>query len=128
MTRRAVLPVVATCLLAGPTALAFYSGGFFTEPRLVAGIVAWALVLALAVAGPAPLPRGAAGWLAVGGLALIAVWSAISLAWALNGEMNSPRTLRRSGSAKSFSSTLLVAGRIQLRPPGPRSARIQGRS
>ena len=82
MTRRAVLPAVATCLLAGPTALAFYSGGFFTEPRLVAAIAAWALVLALTVAGPAPLPRSPAGWLAVGGLVGIAAWSAISLAWA----------------------------------------------
>src|SRR5207302_543472 len=41
-----------------------------------------ALVLALTVAGPAPLPRSPAGWLAVGGLVGIAAWSAISLAWA----------------------------------------------
>ena len=48
-------------LLAGPTVLAFFSGGYFAEPRLIAAIVVWALVLALAAAGPAPLPRGAAG-------------------------------------------------------------------
>ena len=41
----------AACLLAGPTVLAFFSGGFFAEPRLIAAIVAWALVLALAVTG-----------------------------------------------------------------------------
>ena len=46
--RRAVPVAAAACLLAGPTILAFYSGGFFIEPRLVAGIVAWVLVLALA--------------------------------------------------------------------------------
>ncbi|MFL5825209.1 MAG: hypothetical protein ACJ76V_01665, partial [Thermoleophilaceae bacterium] len=72
----------AALLFAGPVALAFYSGGFFTEPRLVAAIVAWALVLLLAIAGPAPLPRGLPGWLAVSGLALLTVWSAISISWA----------------------------------------------
>ena len=48
--------------------LAFFSGGYFAEPRLVAAIVAWALVLALAAVGPAPLPRGRAGRVALGGL------------------------------------------------------------
>ena len=62
--RRAVPVAAAACLLAGPTILAFYSGGFFIEPRLVAGIVAWVLVLALAVVGPAPLPRSLSGRLA----------------------------------------------------------------
>ena len=55
-------------LLAGPTVLAFFSGGYFAQPRLIAAIVAWALVLALAAAGPAPLPRSRAGWLALAGL------------------------------------------------------------
>jgi O-antigen ligase len=68
--------------LAGPVALAFFSGGFFTEPRLVAGIVTWLLVLGLAVAGRVPLPRSLPGRLAVGGLVLMTVWSAVSLAWA----------------------------------------------
>ncbi len=39
-------------------------------------------MLALALVGPAPTPRTAGGWLAVGGLAAIAVWSAVSIAWA----------------------------------------------
>ena len=59
----------AACLLAGPTVLAFFSGGFFAEPRLIAAIVAWALVLALAATGESPLPRGLPGALALGGLA-----------------------------------------------------------
>ncbi len=80
--RRVPAAVAAVVLLAGPTALAFFSGGYFREPRLVAAIVAWLLVLALAVAGPAPLPRGRPGALALGGLAALAVWSAVSLAWA----------------------------------------------
>ena len=59
--RRAVPAVAAACLLAGPTVLAFFSGGYYAEPRLIAAIVAWLLVLALALAGPAPLPRSRAG-------------------------------------------------------------------
>ena len=56
--RRAVTAVAAACLLIGPTVLAFFSGGYFDEPRLIAALVAWGLVLALALTGPAPLPAG----------------------------------------------------------------------
>src|SRR3954453_634648 len=80
--RRAVPAAAAACLLIAPTALAFWSGGYYSEPQLVAAIVFWALVLALAVAAPAPVPRTLPGALAVAGLALIAVWSAVSLLWA----------------------------------------------
>ena len=67
--RRAVRAAAAACLLGGPTVLAFFSGGYFAEPRLSPALVAWALVLALAVTGPSPLPRSRPGWLALGGLA-----------------------------------------------------------
>jgi hypothetical protein len=80
--RRAALAVAAGLLLAGPTVLAFFSGGFFTEPRLIAAIVAWLLVLALALTGPPPLPRGAPGWLAVLGLTALVAWTALSITWA----------------------------------------------
>jgi hypothetical protein len=82
VTRRAVLAVAGACLLAGPTVLAFFSGGYFAHPRLVAAIVVWLLVLALAVTGPAPLPRTLPGRLAVGGLAALTGWSALSILWA----------------------------------------------
>ena len=80
--RRALSGVAAVCLLAGPTVLAFYSGGYFAEPRIVAAIVAWALVLALAAAGPVPLPQGRAGRVALAGLVLLTAWSALSVTWA----------------------------------------------
>ena len=80
--RRAVPAVAAALLLAGPTILAFFSGGYYAEPRLIAALVAWALVLALALAGPAPLPRGLPGRLALGGLAALTAWSALSVTWA----------------------------------------------
>jgi hypothetical protein len=80
--RRAAPAVAAASLLTGPTVLAFFSGGYFAEPRLIAAIAAWALVLALAVAGPEPLPRSAAGRLALCGLALLTAWTALSTSWA----------------------------------------------
>jgi O-antigen ligase len=80
--RRAVLAIAGAVLLGGSTALAFFSGGYYAEPRLIAAIVVWALVLALTVLGEAPLPRSAAGRLALGGLALLTAWSALSVTWA----------------------------------------------
>lgn len=72
----------AACLLGGPTVLAFFSGGYFAEPRLIAALVAWTLVLALALVGRPPLPHGLPGALALGGLAALTAWSALSIAWA----------------------------------------------
>ena len=80
--RRAVPAVAAGLLLAGPTVLAFRSGGYFAEPRLIAAIVAWTLVLGLALAGPAPLPRSSEGRIALAGLVLLTVWTALSFTWA----------------------------------------------
>jgi O-Antigen ligase len=80
--RRAVPAAAAACLLISPTALAFWSGGYYSEPRLLAALVVWALVLALAITGPAPVPRSRAGALAVGGLVLMTAWSALSVTWA----------------------------------------------
>ena len=83
--RRAVLIVAGACLLAAPTVLAFYSGGYFAQPRLIAGVVIWALVLCVAVAGPAPLPNSTPGRLALGGLVALTAWSALSILWAPQG-------------------------------------------
>jgi O-antigen ligase len=80
--RRAVLALATACVLAGATALAFFSGGYFAEPQLIAAIVVWALVVALAILGPAPLPRGTPGRIALAGLVLMTLWSALSLTWA----------------------------------------------
>jgi hypothetical protein len=81
MPRLAVL-VSAAVLLAGPTVLAFFAGGYFDGPRATAAAIAWGVVLLLAVAGPVPLPASRSGRVAVAALAALAAWSAISLAWA----------------------------------------------
>src|SRR3954447_16461454 len=70
-------PVTASLLGAGPMLLAFWAGGYFEGPRLVAAVVAWSAVLILAVARrpPRPAPRTLA---AVGGLALLVAWVAVT--------------------------------------------------
>ncbi|MGZ4246555.1 MAG: O-antigen ligase family protein [Solirubrobacteraceae bacterium] len=79
--RRGALAAVGATLLAGPTALAFYSGGYFQGPRVWAGAGAWACVVVALVAG-APLPRGRGALLAIGGMALLAGWTLLSILWA----------------------------------------------
>jgi hypothetical protein len=69
-------------LLGGATVLAFFSGGYFDQPRAWAGLIAWVLVaVAVALDGPA-LPRSRGAWLALGGLALLAAWTLLSITWA----------------------------------------------
>jgi hypothetical protein len=80
--RKLVLAIAAVAVIALPTALAFFSGGFFDRPRLIAGIGAWVLVFVVAVAAPQPLPRSTAGRIALAGLVLLTAWTALSLIWA----------------------------------------------
>lgn len=80
--RRPVLAAAAVVLLAGPTALAFFSGGYFTEPRVWAGLAAWVLVAVGFLISGTPLPRGSSGRIAVGGLVLLALWTLSSTVWA----------------------------------------------
>ena len=79
--RRGALAAAGATLLAGPTALAFYSGGYFQGPRVWAGAGAWACVVVALVAG-APLPRGRDALLAIGGMALLTGWTLLSILWA----------------------------------------------
>ena len=80
--RRCPAAAARLVLLAGATALAFFTGGYFDEARAWAGLVAWALVVVAVVLGPGSLPRSPSAWLAIGGLLLWAAWSLASMAWA----------------------------------------------
>jgi hypothetical protein len=79
--RRSVLAVGAAVVIFGPTALAFFSGGYFPEARLIAAVGAWALVVVLALTAPRPLPSSTAGRVALAGFALLTLWTALSIAW-----------------------------------------------
>ncbi|MEX2412345.1 MAG: hypothetical protein WD399_01670, partial [Thermoleophilaceae bacterium] len=82
---RAISQALLGAALVGATGwLCFRSGGYFDEPRSGIAVVAWAAVAAVALAsGPRALVgRSRAGWVAVAGLAGLAAWTALSLAWA----------------------------------------------
>ncbi len=79
--RRHLTRGAGLALLTGPTVLAFFTGGYFEPARIRAGLVAWALV-ALALIFVPGLPRSRSAWLAIGSLALLAVWSLASATWA----------------------------------------------
>jgi hypothetical protein len=72
---------LAASLIAGPTVLAFFSGGYFERPRLIAGILSWIAVLAAVVLARRPLPRSTGGRIALAGLAALCVWTALSFLW-----------------------------------------------
>src|SRR5215210_4778711 len=116
MRRLPPLPSAAPILLA-PAALAFQKGGYFDGPRLWAGVAAWGLVAAVAVAVPDPLPRATPGRLVLGGLAALTALTGLSLLWAPIG-----------GQAGDDLSRLLlylavsVAALPLLRPPAARRA------
>jgi hypothetical protein len=75
-----VLAVVV--LLAGPTALAFPKGGYYAPERVLAALVAWVLLAVAVLVSPRPLPRSRAGRAALAGLALLTIWTGLSIAWA----------------------------------------------
>src|ERR671922_187158 len=87
--RKSVLALGVMVLIGGPTALAFFSGGFFDRPRLIAGIVAAALVIVAAALAPRPLPASTPGRVALAGLSVLTAWTGLSLVWAPRG---GPRT------------------------------------
>src|SRR5919202_1292642 len=81
--RRGAVPALTAVLVAGPTVLAFASGGFFPHARLVAAIGAWAVLGLAALVAPAPVvPRTAPARAALLGLAALAGWTALSGSWA----------------------------------------------
>jgi O-Antigen ligase len=80
--RRSLPAAAAAALIGGTTVLAFETGGYFDRARLIAGVVAWALVVLAALTASRPLPSSGPGRAALAGLALLAVWTGVSLLWA----------------------------------------------
>ncbi len=80
--RAGVLYAARLVLLAGATVLAFFAGGYFTEPQAWGGLAAWVLVAVAIALEPKALPRTRGSWLALGGLALFGGWTLLSMLWA----------------------------------------------
>ena len=80
--RLGLLNPARAILLGGPTALAFFAGGYFDSSHVWAGLVAWVLVVAAILAGENPVSRTRPPLLAMLGLALFAAWSLFSIIWA----------------------------------------------
>jgi O-Antigen ligase len=80
--RNWVLGAGATALIVLPAFLAFFSGGFFDEPRIISAAGVWIVVVSAALFAPRPLPVATPGRLAVLGLTLLCMWTAVSLTWA----------------------------------------------
>lgn len=77
---------VAAAVLAAPTVLAFFSGGYFGvihgQVGLIAATLAWLVVAAVLLLDRRPLPSSRTAAVALAGLALLVAWSALSLLWA----------------------------------------------
>src|SRR5215217_3538539 len=115
--RRTAPVLLAVPILALPIVLAFAKGGYFDQPRLWAGVAAWAVVAVVAVADRSPLPRGTPGRLALGGLAALTALTGLSLLWApIAGQTadDLQRLLLYVG--------VMLAGIAVLRPPAVRRA------
>jgi hypothetical protein len=82
MARSTARTAGVAALLGGPTALAFFSGGYFDEARIWAAIGAFGLVLLAALVSDAPLPARWPGRLALAGLGALTGWTALSISWA----------------------------------------------
>src|SRR5919202_1778233 len=112
--RRGAVPALTAVLVAGPTVLAFASGGFFPHARLVAAIGAWAVLGLAALAAPAPVvPRTAPVCAALVGLAALAAWTALSGTWA-----PSPGPARQSLELALVYLPALAAAALLLRERG----------
>jgi O-antigen ligase len=80
--RRALLAAVAAALLAGPTALAFFTGGYFAAGREWAGVATWVLAAAALLLVPRALRFDRSALIMLGSLAGLTVWSLVSADWA----------------------------------------------
>jgi len=115
--RGAVLTGARVVLLAGPMALAFFTGGYFDGPRITAGLIAWALVAVAAIAFVRPIPLGPGAKPALIGLALLAAWTLLSMTWApIAG------TAYHDGQRLLLYLGVLLAGAALLRTPAAQRA------
>jgi hypothetical protein len=125
--RGGILHASRVVLLGGATALAFFAGGYFDEPRAWAGVVVWALVVVALALEPGSLPRSRAAWVTIGGLFAFGGWTLLSILWApiagdayhagqivflYLGALIAAALLLRDPAAQRFTEPALAAGAL----------------
>jgi hypothetical protein len=80
--RRTALAAGRSLLLAAPTALAFFSGGYFSEARAWAGLGIWVIVVGGLLVTERRWPTDHGSRLALGALTALAAWTLLSMLWA----------------------------------------------
>jgi O-antigen ligase len=80
--RRGSFAAVVAALLAGPTALAFFTGGYFAAARDWAGVATWLLAACALAMVPRALTLDRSTLIMLAGTVGLAVWSLVSTIWA----------------------------------------------
>ncbi|HEU0023384.1 MAG TPA: hypothetical protein VFQ12_02045, partial [Thermoleophilaceae bacterium] len=97
----------AAVLLAGPTVLAFFSGGYDVEPQLLGAALAFCLLGVLIAATPWPPIRGR-GLAALLALAGLAAWTGASIAWAPIRDTAAEEAVQLTLYAAAFAAALVA--------------------
>ena len=95
--------------------LALEGGGYDTVVRSQVGVVLWWIVLIGALAGILPRAIARRGWIAVGLLAALGAWSALSLSWTESTE----RTVIEVGRVGMLLAALILGLCIAARTSAP---------
>jgi O-Antigen ligase len=80
--RRGLFAAIVAALLAGPTALAFFTGGYFAAARDWAGIATWVLAACALAIVPRALTLDRSTLIMLAGTVGLAIWSLVSTIWA----------------------------------------------
>src|SRR4051794_1083720 len=107
----------ALLLLAGPGVIAFFSGGYFDQPRLIGAIAAWALVAIGVLVSPQALPSSRPARIALIGLAALTLLTGLSIAWAPLKVAALEDLQRLMLYLRAFSAPLMILRARAVRPP-----------
>ena len=115
---RTLLPAAAV-LLAGPTVLAFFSGGYGVESQLLAASVTLVVLGVLAATAPWPLVRSPIALVALGALIGLAVWTGLSVDWSRIRNLAADETAQMGLYASFFAAALIVIQERSVRRAAP---------
>jgi hypothetical protein len=109
----------AALLLAGPTVLAFFSGGYGIQSQQLALSVSLVTLAVLAAAAPWPLVGSRLGMVALAALAGLALWTGISIDWSRIRNLAADETAQAALYAAAFAGGLVVMRQRAVRAVAP---------